>query len=144
MALKINTTELAALELKDKIILDLDKGNIAINIYLDLPKAFDALDHSILLHKLNHYGINGAAFQLLKCYLSNRKQYVHIASSRSKYTPIELGVPQGSILGPLLFIIYINDITSSNDLIKCTMFADDTTLFTTLKLPEWMIPITYL
>ena len=66
-------------------------------------------------------------------YLNNRKQYVQIGSSRSKYTPIELGVPQGSILGPLLFIIYINDITSSSDLFKFTMYADDTTLFTTLK-----------
>ena len=125
-------------ELVDKIILDLDKGNIPTNIYIDLSKAFDTLDHSILLHKLSHYGINGVAFKLLKCYLSNRKQYVHIGSSRSKFTPIELGVPQGYILDPLLFIIYINDITSSSDLFKCTMYADDTTL------PEWMIPITYL
>ena len=130
---KKHSTERAALELIDKIILDRDKGKIPINIYLDLSKAFDTLDHSILLHKLNHYGINGAALQLLKCYLNNRKQYVQIGSSRSKYTPIELGVPQGSILGPLLFIIYINDITSSSDLFKFTMYADDTTLFTTLK-----------
>ena len=70
---------------------------------------------------------------LLKCYLSNRKRYVHIGSSKSKYTLIELGDPQGCILGPLLFIIYINDIISSSDLFKFTMYADDTTLFTTLK-----------
>ena len=71
---KKHSTELAALELIDKIILDLDKGNILINFYLDLSKAFDTLDHSILLHKLNHYGINGVAFKLLKCYLSNQEQ----------------------------------------------------------------------
>ena len=130
---KKHSTGLAALELIDKIIFDLDKGTVPINIYLDLSKVFDTLDHSILLHKLNHYGINGVAFKLLKCFLSNRKQYVHIGSNRSKYTPIELGVPQGSILGPLLFIMYINDITSSSDLFKFTMYADDTTLFTTLK-----------
>ena len=107
-------------DIVNQILADL---NIPINIYIDLSNAFDNLDHSILLHKLNHYGINGVAFKLLKCFLSNRKQHVHIGSSRSKYTPIELGVPQGSILGPLLFIMYINDITSSSDLLQCMLMT---------------------
>ena len=80
------------------------------NIYLDLSKAFDTIDYNILLHKLNYYGLNGEANDLCRSYLLNHKQYVEFKNIKSKESVIPTGVPQGSILGPLLFIIYINDI----------------------------------
>ena len=103
-----------------------------VNIYLDLSKAFDTLDHSILLYKLSHYGVNDSALKLLGSYLSNRKQYVNYRNCSSELTPLHVSVPQGSILGPLLFIIYVNDISMSSNIFKFTMYADDITLSTTI------------
>ena len=108
-------------------------GNTPINIYIDLSKAFDTLDHNILISKLQHYGIKGAALQLPISYLSNRKQFVQYGDTLSQKTDILMGVPQGSILGPLLFIIYINDMAHSSELFKFIHFADDTTLITNLN-----------
>ena len=102
-----SSTQLAVLELIDRITHELDLGNTPINIYIDLSKAFDTLDHNILISKLQHYGIKGAALQLLLSYLSNRKQFVQYGDILSQKTDILMGVPHGSILGPLLFIIYI-------------------------------------
>ena len=128
-----HSTQLAALELIDRITHELDLGNTPINIYIDLSKAFDTLDHNILISKLEHYGIKGTALQLLLSYLSNRKQFVQYGDILSQKTDILMGVPQGSILGPLLFIIYINDMVHSSELFKFINFADDTTLITNLK-----------
>ena len=108
------STELAALELIDRLLNQLNARKIPINLYLDLAKAFDCISHDILLEKLRYYGVNDISIQLLKSYLSNRKQYVQIGDVLSSMQYIKTGIPQGSIVGPLFFSIYINDI------VKCT------------------------
>ncbi len=87
----------------------MDKNETSINIYLDLSKAFVTLDHSILLAKMEYYGIRDNSLKLFQNYLTNRKQYVEFKDIKSDILEINTGVPQGSIRGPLLFIIYIND-----------------------------------
>ena len=121
-----HSTELAALELTDRIITALDNHNTPLNIFLDLSKAFDTLDHTILSDKLLYYGIRGTAYNLLRSYLANGEQFVELNDTASKTLHIVTGVPQGSILGPLLFLIYINDFPLSSNFI---MYADDTTLY---------------
>ena len=98
-----HSTELAALELTDRNITALDNHNTPLNIFLDLSKAFDTLDHTILSDKLLYYGIRGTAYNLLRSYLANREQFVELNDTAYKTLHIVTGVPQGSILGPLLF-----------------------------------------
>lgn len=128
-----HSTELAALELIDKIVTKMDQNEIPLNIYLDLSKAFDTLDHKILMDKLSYYGITGSSFNLIKDYLSNRRQYVEFEEMTSDFCYIETGVPQGSILGPLLFIIYLNDLVNATKNFYPIIYADDTALSTTLN-----------
>ena len=124
-----HSTELAALELTDIIITALDNHNTPLNIFLDLSKAYDKLDYTILLDKLLYYGIRGTAYKLLRSYLANREQFIELNDTASKTLPIVTGVPQGAILGPLLFLIYINDFPLSSNFFKFIMYADDTTLY---------------
>ena len=98
-----------------------------------MSKAFDTLDHNILLHKLKHYGIQDNALDLFRSYLTERQQYVDFNGTKSNREYITTGVPQGSILGPILFIIYINDIAKSSKQFNFITYADDTTLCCTLN-----------
>ena len=126
---KNHSTELASLHLVDYIYYTMDANEIPLNVYIDLSKAFDSLNHKILLSKLKFYGVTGLSLDLLYSYLSNRKQCTLYNSTFSDFIGIKQGVPQGSILGPLLFSIYINDLPSSSNLFDFLMYADDTTLF---------------
>ena len=124
-----NSTALAALELTDRIVTALDNHNTPLNIFIDLSKAFDILNHTILSDKLLYYGIRGTAYNLLRSYLANMEQFAELNDTTSKTLQIVTGVPHGFILGPLLFLIYINDLPLSSDLSKFIMYADDTTLY---------------
>ena len=106
----------------------LDGGNIGCGVFVDLQNAFDTVDHQILLTKLNHYGIHGVSNDCFKSYLSNRNQYVSINGFDSGLAAINCGVPQGSVLGPLLFLLYINDLNQAIKFCKVHHFADDTNL----------------
>ena len=127
-----HSTEHAALELIDRITNKMDTNEIPLNIFLDLSKAFDTIDHSILLNKLKYYGLKGSTLNLFQSYLSNRKQYTEIEDTTSTILPIQVGVPQGSILGPILFIIYVNDLPQCSNKFDFIMYADDTTLSSTI------------
>ena len=130
---KKRSTELATLELIDNIIQDMEKGDLPICFFIDLSKAFDTLDHNILLKKLEHYGIKGNALKLFESYLTNRSQYVEYDGVKSDLLTILTGVPQGSVLGPLLFLLYMNDIMNASTIFKLILFADDTTIRTSLN-----------
>ena len=100
-----------------------------LGIFIDLSKAFDTIDHKTLLSKLNTYGVRGIAHSLIKSYLSGRKQYVSVLGENYDLREVEYGVPQGSCLGPLLFLIYINDLCNTCKNGEFILFADDTNIF---------------
>ena len=124
-----HSTELAAIRFVTDLIKDMDNYKIPTTVLIDLSKAFDTLNHDILLSKLGYYGVSGIELRLLSNYLFDRVQYVEYLGAISQSRSIGVGVPQGSILGPLLFLIYINDLSKSIDLFNILMYADDTTLF---------------
>ena len=121
-----HSTQQAIITLVDRITKSLDKGHIAITILLDLKKAFDTVDHRILLRKLYAYGIRGALLKWFERYLTGRTQYVAFNGTNSDIHYVKCGVPQGSILGPLLFILYMNDICSVSKLLFILLYADNT------------------
>ena len=105
-----------------------DRNRIALLLFIDFRKAFDMLDSEFFIRKLFHYGFNNQSLSFIRNYFSNRKQMVKMGKYCSKFLRILLGVPQGSVLGPLFFLIFINDLIFCFDEIKCKLFADDTTL----------------
>ena len=121
-----HSTTHALITLTESIKNDLDNKEIVSGIFIDLEKAFDTVNHSILCNKLNYYGFRGKFNDRIKSYLTNRKQFVSINGYDSTKQDIPCGVPQGSTLGPLLFLLYINDLKNSLKFAKASHFADDT------------------
>ena len=139
---KDTSTSHALLDQLQYIYDSLDDGNYVFSLFLDFRKAFDCIDHNILLQKLYHYGYRGPIHRLLQSYLSNRYQYTVVNGQTSSNRLITHGVPQGSNLGPLLFLFFINDLPNFSTLFKFIMFADDCTISTNIphncNLPHFM------
>ena len=126
-------TDIALIVLVAKIMSAFNDGEMVLGVFLDLSKAFDTVDHDILLNKLDTYGIRGTAHDWFRSYLFQRKQFVAFNGSTSNESTIKCGVPQGSILGPLLFLLYINDMVNASAVLFSLLFADDTNVFVTGK-----------
>ena len=116
-------------ELTIQLYNNVDASKFVVGVFLDLSKAFDTVDHVILLQKLSHYGVRGVALEWFSSYLSNRVQCTKINNMVSDWLPVTCGVPQGSILGPLLFLIYVNDLHRASQELTTIMYADDTNVF---------------
>ena len=125
---KKHSTSHTLISLTEEIRKALDAGQFSCGVFIDLQKAFDTVDHSVLLEKLKYYGIRGIENNWFKSYLSNRNQFVFVSGEKSDIKIIKHGVPQGSVLGPLLFILYINDLKSAIRNCNTFLFADDTCL----------------
>ena len=131
-----HSTSHALTHLVNKIATDIDQSKISIGVFLDLSKAFDTLNRDILFSKLENYGIRGVALNWIKSYFQNRKQYVQYNNVSSSHLITQCGVPQGSILGPLFFILYINDLPNASRIVEPLLFADDTSICYSHSDPE--------
>jgi len=138
---KNHSTSLAVMEVLDYIYQHSDNHEITLGIYIDLQKAFDTIDHSILLMKLQNYGVRGTVLQWFYNYLNKRQQYTVLPNYESETDVIKYGVPQGSVLGPLLFLIYVNDIQYAAPDSKIKLFADDTNIFFSDSDPEKLFSV---
>ena len=118
------------------ILKHLGNGSTVFKIFLDLSKVFDTIDHGILLRKLEYYGIKGPPKELFSSYFTNRKKHIQMNGNFSYKSTISAGVPQGSVLIPLLFIIYMNDMSNCSNLLHFTLYAADTTILSRLQLFE--------
>ena len=116
-----------------------EEGDVVLGLFLDFSKAFDTVNHEILFTKLEHYGVRDKSLELFKSYLSCRQQFVEYNGISSSKRTIVCGVPQGSILGPLLFLVYINDLAHASSKIFSILFADDSNLFLSGKDPNELI-----
>ena len=125
---------MAILDVHSKIIEAFENKELACCVFLDFAKAFDTVNHQILLKKLEYYGIRGNVLKWFDSYLCNRPQCVNINGTFSDFLNILCGVPQGSVLGPILFLIYINDIQFCSNILNFHLFADDTSIFFSHKM----------
>ena len=132
---KGRSTVLQLLNVMDVWTTAIDKGDSIDTVYLDFTKAFDKVPHNRLMSKINSIGFNTETLHWIKAFLSERVQQVCINGSNSTWKPVTSGIPQGSVLGPILFVLYINDLPS-NILSDVYMFADDTKIFNIIKSPE--------
>ena len=126
---RMHSTETAVTYFADEILMNMDKGLVTGSVFIDLAKAFDTVDHDILLSKLEYYGVCDESLPWFKNYFTGRKQFVHIDPQSSEELAMTSGVPQGSILGPLLFIVYINDLPRCVKHCSVNTYADDTVLY---------------
>ena len=125
-----HSTDHAVAQLVDQIYEAFEKNEYTLGLFIDLSKAFDTVDHSVLLRKLELYGITDRNYAWIKSNLSNHLQYIQVDENcRTEYCVVKCGVPQVSILGPLLFLLYVNDLKNASLVLDHIIFADDTNLF---------------
>ena len=124
-----HTTEHAILQLMNQITEAFSQGKYTLGIFIDLSKAFDTVNHSILLQKLKAYGIQSENLKWFRSYLSHRKQFLPYEDFKTEMKIVKCGVSQGSILGPLLFLIFVNDLSNSTKVLDPVFFEDDANLF---------------
>ena len=127
------STAIAVTYFTDAILDNLDKGSITGAVFLDLSEAFHTINHNRLIKKLSNIGFSQETITWFNCYLSNRTQVTSVGLEKSTTKPVQVGVPQGSILGPLLFLIYVNDLPSTVNNCDISLYADDTVLFCSNK-----------
>ena len=127
------STTSAVISLTDEILKSFENKEYLVGVFIDLAKAFETVNHSILLGKLKHYGVRGTSLKWFTSYLSNRSQFVNFNHVFSSYLPLTHSVPQGSLLGPILFNIYINDIIKSTQNLKYVLYADDSCAYASSK-----------
>ncbi len=123
-----HSTNTAIANILNPLTTIIDKHHVAFVLFIDISKAFDSLSHDILLYKLNYYGIRGIAYNWFKSYISNRYHYTDCNYVSSSLSLIRYGIPQGSILGPLLYLLYVNDIFTIDENSSCVLYADDTSI----------------
>lgn len=133
---KGRSTAQAITEITDNLRRAIDNNLYTCGIFLDFSKAFDTVNHKILIHKLNSYGIRGLPLAWFTSYLTNRQQYVALGNTESPKQTMTCGIPQGSVLGPLLFLIYINDLPNCSKILTFRIFADDTNVFASTRDPK--------